>query len=75
MDECVAAKFRQEPYRSKLIATGDQLIQEGNTWGDTYWGVDLETGEGENNLGKIIMTLRGSLIAQQNSIDNYEQTH
>lgn len=64
MDECLAEKFRQEPYRSKLIATGDQLIQEGNTWGDTYWGVDLGTGEGENNLGKIIMALRGSLIAK-----------
>lgn len=31
---------------------------EGNTWHDVYWGVDLCTGEGENHLGKILMTQR-----------------
>lgn len=45
----------------KLIDTGDQYIQEGNTWGDKFWGVDLKTGVGENNLGKLIMQRRGQL--------------
>lgn len=58
MEECLKQKFAQEPYKSKLEATGDQEIQEGNTWGDTFWGVDLESGEGENNLGKLIMKIR-----------------
>lgn len=61
MSNCLYAKFQQEPYRSKLIATGNQHIQEGNRWGDTFWGVDLRTGKGENNLGKLIMEIRKSL--------------
>src|SRR5581483_4046946 len=24
---------------AKLLATGDTVLVEGNTWGDTYWGV------------------------------------
>lgn len=44
--------------RQKLIATGDRYIQEGNWWGDKFWGVCLKTGEGENNLGKLLMQVR-----------------
>lgn len=47
--------------RSQLKATGDVQIQEGNYWGDVYWGVDLKTGLGENNLGKMIMQIRETL--------------
>lgn len=45
----------------KLLATGDEELIEGNTWGDTFWGVDLETGEGENHLGKMLMEIRRDL--------------
>jgi predicted NAD-dependent protein-ADP-ribosyltransferase YbiA (DUF1768 family) len=38
------------------------IIQEGNKWGDTFWGVDLKTGEGQNHLGKLIMDIRDELI-------------
>lgn len=31
-------KYAQEPFRSKLIATGDAYIEETNTWNDTFWG-------------------------------------
>lgn len=56
----VEAKFRQNPeLAEKLIATGDEKIIEGNTWGDTYWGVC--NGVGKNNLGKILMMVRGML--------------
>lgn len=44
--------------RKRLIETGDCNIQEGNWWNDTFWGVCLKTGEGENNLGKLIMKVR-----------------
>lgn len=47
--------------RHKLIETGDLYIQEGNYWCDTFWGVDLRTGVGENNLGKLLMKVRGEL--------------
>ena len=54
-------KYSQEPFRSKLLATGDCHIEEGNYWNDLYWGVDLKTRKGENNLGKIIMQVRDEL--------------
>lgn len=61
MQECIEQKFSQEPYKSKLLSTGYTHIQEGNTWNDTFWGVNLKTGKGENNLGKIIMQVRTDL--------------
>jgi ribA/ribD-fused uncharacterized protein len=42
--------------RDKLLATNDEHLIEGNTWGDTYWGVC--DGVGENNLGRILMSVR-----------------
>jgi ribA/ribD-fused uncharacterized protein len=44
--------------RSKLLATKDLHIQEGNYWNDKYWGVCLKTGEGENHLGRLLMKVR-----------------
>jgi predicted NAD-dependent protein-ADP-ribosyltransferase YbiA (DUF1768 family) len=41
MEECVRQKMNQEPYRSKLLATGKQYIQEGNTWNYVFWCIDL----------------------------------
>lgn len=54
-------KYSQEPFKSKLLATGDCHIEEGNWWGDKFWGVDIKTREGNNNLGKIIMRVRDEL--------------
>ena len=51
-------KYSQEPFKSKLLSTGDCLLEEGNLWGDKFWGVDIKTREGENHLGKIIMRVR-----------------
>jgi ribA/ribD-fused uncharacterized protein len=70
MEHCVRQKMNQEPYRSKLLATGTIYIQEGNTWKDTFWGVDLRTGEGLNHLGKIIMKVRNELRNQTVIIKN-----
>ncbi len=61
MRECLNLKFSQEPFKTWLIETGDIHLQEGNTWGDKFWGVDLETGEGENLLGRLIMMIRADL--------------
>jgi len=60
MEAIVRAKFVQNPLlKEKLLATDDMELEEGNTWGDTYWGVC--DGEGENHLGKILMNLRKDL--------------
>lgn len=53
------AKFIQNPSLMKrLIATGNCKIINGNNKQETYWGVDLYSWKGENNLGKILMTIR-----------------
>lgn len=53
-------KFKQEPFKSKLLATKNENIVEGNYWGDTFWGVDLKQNPnvGENYLGRILMKVR-----------------
>ena len=62
MEEIVRAKFFQiEPFARKLMDTGNAELMEGNTWGDTYWGVDLFTMQGQNKLGKILMKIRAEL--------------
>ena len=62
MEEIVRAKFTQHPeLAEQLLATGQKIIIEGNRWGDTCWGVDIRTGEGENHLGKILMRVREEL--------------
>ena len=43
----------------KLLATGDEHLEEGNTWGDTTWGT--VNGIGENRLGRILMKVRKEL--------------
>jgi ribA/ribD-fused uncharacterized protein len=60
MLELVATKFVTHPdLAKKLIETGDADLVEGNTWGDTYWGVC--EGRGENHLGQILMKVRTAL--------------
>ena len=64
MEEIVRAKFTQHPeLAARLLATGEMVLAEGNTWGDTFWGVDLRTGQGENHLGRILMKVRGELVS------------
>ncbi|MBQ6256022.1 MAG: DUF1768 domain-containing protein [Clostridia bacterium] len=62
MEEIVRAKFTQhQELAARLLATGDKVLVEGNHWGDTCWGVDTRTGQGENRLGKILMKVREEL--------------
>lgn len=66
MRDLLWEKFNEHPdLRAKLLATGDAEIVEGNTWGDRFWGVDLKTGEGENQLGKLLMETREKIHKQQ----------
>ena len=60
MYEIVLAKFTQNPdLKEKLLATGNEHLEEGNTWGDTTWGT--VNGIGENRLGRILMKVRKKL--------------
>jgi ribA/ribD-fused uncharacterized protein len=45
-----------------LMNTQGAYLEEGNTWGDTYWGVCK--GVGENRLGKLLMKVRSEKMRE-----------
>lgn len=60
MYEICLAKFTQnEELKNKLLATGDRYLEEGNQWGDKFWGT--VHGDGQNKLGTILMLIREEL--------------
>lgn len=61
METIVRQKFNENPdLAQKLIETKSRELREGNTWGDSFWGV---TGSGgQNQLGKILMKVRDELL-------------
>lgn len=60
MYEIVRAKFTQnEDLKLKLLSTGEEYLEEGNSWGDRIWGT--VNGKGQNNLGKILMRVRNEI--------------
>lgn len=62
MLDLLRQKFSRKPLRTYLLSTGDVKIEEGNWWGDRFWGVaPAGSGEGENHLGKLIMQVREEL--------------
>jgi hypothetical protein len=44
---------------TSLLHTGSVPLVEGNTWGDTYWGIVNNVGE--NRLGLLLMYVREEL--------------
>lgn len=61
MHDLLATKFRDRDMAMRLLATGDVLLIEGNTWGDTFWGAIRNTKGalvGENYLGQMLMAVR-----------------
>ena len=67
MNIAVVCKFSQS---SKLVAllatTGEEYLEEGNTWHDTCWGAcycDKCNGDGSNNLGELLMEVRDMLCS------------
>lgn len=58
MGDLLRQKFAHKELRDKLLATGEETLIEGNTWGDTFWGV---CGVGKNHLGKLLMEIRNEI--------------
>lgn len=58
------AKFQRETEMAwDLMATGQALLVEGNTWNDQVWGVRKDTGQGRNWLGTLLMVRRAELVS------------
>lgn len=71
MYEICMSKFMQHPVlAAKLIATGNAILMEENTWGDRYWGV--VNGSGRNLLGQILMDIRTKLRLEQ-EVQNFHK--
>ncbi len=63
----VREKFRDEKLAQLLISTSNLEIIENNYWHDNFWGSCTCTkcgNKGENNLGKILMSVRDELKKQ-----------
>ncbi len=62
-DELAEAKTNKKEFLKKMdqLIPWSEWVVEGNHWGDTCWGVDNRTGQGENHLGKILMQVREEL--------------
>lgn len=67
MADLLALKFKDPALRAKLLATGDEVLVEGNTWHDQYWGdctCWTHAGVmGANTLGRLLMMERQALAA------------
>lgn len=64
MQTLVYLKFvKNKELRDLLLATEPEHLEEGNTWGDTFWGVCK--GEGKNLLGRILMDIRRILLGKR----------
>jgi len=60
MSSLLQQKFHQRNALAELLVeTGDAELIEGNTWGDTFWGVC--NGVGSNMLGQMLMRERDEL--------------
>jgi ribA/ribD-fused uncharacterized protein len=63
MEHGLKLKFQNPELREKLEATRGKRIVFGHRsdrLSDLFWGFNLNTGEGENHLGNLLMKVRGS---------------
>ena len=68
MKEILIAKFHNTPLMQRLLNTKDAYLIEGNQWHDNFWGICIKSdcpkcqdSIGHNNLGLLLMELRGIL--------------
>jgi ribA/ribD-fused uncharacterized protein len=62
---CYAKFIQNSDLRAKLLATGDEYLEEGTYWHDNCWGncycEKCKNIAGENRLGAILMEIREEL--------------
>lgn len=63
MLELLRIKFSDVMLKQKLLDTGIVDLEEGNRWGDTFWGIcPPNSNNGQNNLGKLLMQVRDEIM-------------
>jgi hypothetical protein len=61
MEDLLRQKFAHADLKAQLLATAPKRLVEGNTWGDTFWGV--YKGRGSNHLGALLMRIRAEMLS------------
>jgi len=68
------SKFADPDLERALLATGEEDLIEGNTWGDTFWGAcfNRKSGRwvGQNFLGILLMDLRTEFASEYDRPDD-----
>jgi ribA/ribD-fused uncharacterized protein len=59
MRKILESKFSDPDLMTLLRSTKPAELIEGNSWGDTFWGVC--NGVGQNHLGKLLMSIRDDI--------------
>ena len=69
MKSVVRNKFLQNyDLGRKLINTGSAHLVFENSYGDEFWGVNRESGKGENCLGRCLMDIREELCQRKKTV-------
>lgn len=59
MEMTTILKYTQHPnLAQKLMGMRDEDLIEWNYWKDEFWGVNIHTGEGRNELGKALKRVK-----------------
>lgn len=64
MRRLLKIKFSIPELKEKLLATGNEILVEGNEWHDNFWGsctCDRCGYRGKNTLGMLLMEVRAQL--------------
>ncbi len=62
MKRLVKQKFSIPEYKQALLSTKYMTLEEGNTWGDCFFGIYENSGE--NHLGKMLMDIRKEFVKE-----------
>ena len=69
MESGLRLKFSNPTLKAKLLATGNEPLEEGNHWHDNFWGNcycdKCKNIVGQNNLGKLLMKLRNEYMEEK----------
>jgi len=62
MEYALKNKFNKDTAWGQKLIKYKGKIYEYNNWGDKFWGIDIFTMSGENNLGKILDKIQKTII-------------
>lgn len=67
MEDLLRQKFNYPEFKKVLLSTGNEILINGNSRGETFWGAIRVEHKwvGENNLGKLLTKIREELTEKK----------